>query len=314
MSNIALMKGSSLLVATVLCFITCNAFGKKLYQYKDDDGHWNYTDKPPATEQEVKVRQLDVKAKQRIWLIKSGDSEQPYYAIQNDFAGPVEIMFTFSVRENVSAYPELPRKYVLGSGLSGKLFKINANSQQMPWRFSVDYKYTIGKPLDSYDSTYEYQPPFAPGQSFRISQAFNGSISHNDPYNQYAVDFSMPEGTAIHAAREGVVMAVESDFFRHGVDKKYLPEANSVRILHDDGSMAEYAHLELEKAVVFPGETVGKGQLIGYSGNTGFSSGPHLHFAIQYNKGMQLVSVPFSFTTSSGNRFLPEMNKTLQGF
>jgi murein DD-endopeptidase MepM/ murein hydrolase activator NlpD len=202
----------------------------------------------------------------------------------------------------------------LDSGLSEKLFKINANSQQIPWRFLVNYKYTIGKPLDSYESTYDYQPPFAPAQSFRISQAFNGSISHNDPYNQYAVDFSMPEGTAIHAAREGVVMAVESDFFRHGVDKKYLPEANSVRILHDDGSMAEYAHLELEKAVVFPGEKVGKGQLIGYSGNTGFSSGPHLHFSIQYNKGMELVSVPFSFTTSDGNRFLPEINKTLQGF
>ncbi len=84
-----------------------------------------------------------------------------------------------------------------------------------------------------------------------------------------------------------------------------------MRILHGDGSMAIYAHLALEKARVYPGLKVSSGQLIGFSGNTGFTIGPHLHFAVQINKDMELVSVPFKFTGLDGVAREPVENTDL---
>jgi murein DD-endopeptidase MepM/ murein hydrolase activator NlpD len=103
------------------------------------------------------------------------------------------------------------------------------------------------------------------------------------------------------AARSGVVMQVESGFDKAGSNrKKYAERANLVRIIHDDGTMALYAHLQENGVYVKVGERVGVGQQIGASGNTGFSSGPHLHFAVQVNRGMQLLSIPFRLAEPAG--------------
>ena len=128
----------------------------------------------------------------------------------------------------------------------------------------------------------------------RIDQGYGGSFSHVDPQNRYALDFAANEGTPVLAAREGVVMQVESDFDKAGLNReKYGGRANFVRIVHDDGSMALYAHLKPEGVLVRTGQRVRAGQRIGLSGNTGFTTGPHLHFAVQVNRGMRLESIPF---------------------
>ena len=89
-------------------------------------------------------------------------------------------------------------------------------------------------------------------------------------------------------------MQVESDFSKAGLTKKaYGGRANFVRILHDDGTMALYAHLKTDGVLVRVGQQVQAGQQIGLSGNTGFTTGPHLHFAVQVNRGMRLISIPF---------------------
>ena len=103
------------------------------------------------------------------------------------------------------------------------------------------------------------------------------------------------------AARAGVVMQVESDFDKAGLNReKYGGRANFVRILHDDGTMALYAHLKPEGVMVRVGQRVQAGQQIGLSGNTGFTTGPHLHFAIQVNRGMRLESIPFRMNGPRG--------------
>ncbi|MCW0463310.1 hypothetical protein NB705_000383 [Xanthomonas sacchari] len=95
------------------------------------------------------------------------------------------------------------------------------------------------------------------------------------------------------AARAGVVMEVRDDFRESGTDPRLGQAANLVRVVHADGSMAIYAHLAPGGVQVRVGQAVQRGDRLGLSGNTGLSSGPHLHFAVQLNRGLRLESVPF---------------------
>jgi len=308
----------SLLFFILLSLCSFNAAAKKLYKYQDEQGTWHFTDKPTAAEQKqtelkLEVRQLKVAPKQLVWLLQSGEERHPKFYIRNDYAGPVEVEIDFSEQDNVRATPDLPRLFVIESGKSDTLFEINPSNELEAWKLGLKYRYIIGSPLAHYSSTANYLPPIAPNTSFQISQAFGGSFSHTDEQNKYAVDIVMPIGTPVHAARSGIVLEAEDDFYKGGTNKAYSSEANNIRILHDDGSMAIYAHLELEKAQVYPGLAVTAGQLIGYSGNTGFSTGPHLHFAVQINRGMRLVSVPFTFINQQGLAEEPAVNAWLKG-
>ena len=136
-------------------------------------------------------------------------------------------------------------------------------------------------------------PPLRQPRS-QIDQGFDGQFSHDDEENRYALDFAADIGTPVMAARAGMVMQVESDFSKAGLKKdSYSGRANFVRILHDDGTMALYAHLKTGGVLARVGQQVQAGQRIGLSGNTGFTTGPHLHFAVQVNRGMRLVAIPF---------------------
>ena len=132
--------------------------------------------------------------------------------------------------------------------------------------------------------------------TLRIQQAWGGQFSHADDENRHAVDFAVPVGTAVLAARDGVVMQSEAGFgdAEPGEEAEDLASrANFIRILHDDGTMALYAHLQRAGVLVRPGQRVRRGEAIGLSGNTGRSTAPHLHFVVQANRGMRLQSVPF---------------------
>ena len=73
-----------------------------------------------------------------------------------------------------------------------------------------------------------------------------------------------------------------------------------------------YGHLDPERRRVHVGQHVRVGQVIALSGDTGFTSGPHLHFCVQVNSDMQLVAVPFQFT-AAGATFTPVQGQMLGG-
>lgn len=167
--------------------------------------------------------------------------------------------------------------------------------------YALSYSFARGDPLTArHDDDHRYLLPFAHGTKHRLSQGFNGSFSHYGE-NAYAVDFEMPEGTPVHAARAGMVVEVKADSRRGGPSTAYNADANYILIAHADGSFGNYAHLRFGGVLVEPGEWVEAGQQIGYSGNTGRSTGPHLHFDVRLpiaDGSMQ--SVPFVFQGARG--------------
>ena len=90
----------------------------------------------------------------------------------------------------------------------------------------------------------------------------------------------MPQGTNVCAIRDGIVIFIKANSNIGGADKKFYEDANAVIIYHNDGTMANYAHFKQNGVVVKLGDNVKQGDLIGCSGNTGFSSGPHLHLDV----------------------------------
>ncbi len=139
--------------------------------------------------------------------------------------------------------------------------------------------------------------PFAPGMAYVVCQGGNGTISHSG-YQQYAIDWSMPEGTPIHAARGGIVVKTETAHAAGGADPAYSDQANFVSMVHDDGTVGEYVHLRQDGVAVSVGDRVNAGQLLGYSGNTGWSTAPHLHFRIHRPINTREVeSIPLLFST-----------------
>ena len=137
---------------------------------------------------------------------------------------------------------------------------------------------------------FRYRYPWR-GGPFRLSQGPLGGYSHFTREGRYAMDIAMPEGTPIIAARGGMVIKTENRQVGRGTH----PSGNFVRILHPDGTMAVYLHLMHRSVLVDEGQRVAQGALLGRSGNTGRSSGPHLHFVVQRAVGLAMESIPFQF-------------------
>ncbi len=125
--------------------------------------------------------------------------------------------------------------------------------------------------------SYEYELPFKKGEEYRVSQGYGGLFTHR---NIAAIDFAMPAGTPVCAAREGTVHSYKSDSDEGGISSKYKNKSNYVIIKHDDGSFGCYWHLQKDAVFVKRGR-IQKGQQIGLSGATGQVLRPHLHFSVK---------------------------------
>ncbi|MEE9149593.1 MAG: M23 family metallopeptidase [Candidatus Tectomicrobia bacterium] len=292
------------------------ALSAKLYKYQDADGTWHFSDTPPETSQSVKTEQLRIHhTPPKVLVRQRGARHQPIFYATNTYNGPVELEVSLQDIRNISTSRPLPARFTIPALSEMPTLALWPTRQRRAWSYKYSYRYVVGDPKAQHKPRKPYRPPFASGQAYRISQAFNGPYSHHISGNHYAVDIVMPEGAPVHAARAGIVMDITRDFFTAGTDmQEYGQRANIVRILHDDGTMAIYAHLKLESNRVSPGMFVSAGRVLAESGNTGFSTGPHLHFAIQKNTGMQIASVPFQFEGSHGQGIIPYEGMVLTAY
>jgi murein DD-endopeptidase MepM/ murein hydrolase activator NlpD len=155
----------------------------------------------------------------------------------------------------------------------------------LPFISFSQYQYSIndlknGKFKD--DSNYIYTLPFEYRKKVFLIQAYDSKFSHKD---EKALDFKVKQGTKVCAARDGVVTGIRKDSDKGGLKPENISDGNYVTIQHNDGSVAWYWHLQKDGVMVNEGDTVKTGQVIGLSGNTGYSAFPHLHFEVQGKDG-----------------------------
>ncbi|AWH55522.1 M23 family peptidase [Stenotrophomonas sp. ESTM1D_MKCIP4_1] len=214
--------------------------------------------------------------------------------IDNPLAGPVQIELRPAPG---SAIDGLPLRSLVQGG--GSLVVGHLPAPADGRSLEVRLQSVPGNPAARAEDV-AYRLPFEAPQ-LRVDQAPNGRFSHQDEENRDAVDFALPQATLVMAAREGTVMQVQDGFKANGQDRaRDAGRANFIRILHSDGSMALYGHLQAGGMRVRPGQAVQAGQPIGLSGNSGYSTAPHLHFVVQVNRGMGLRSVPVRIFTAQG--------------
>ena len=155
--------------------------------------------------------------------------------------------------------------------------RVAASSQWSAAMSRADVR--LGRIDADHDNDYLYRLPYGDGVSFPIIQGYGAKLSHHG-VERFALDFGMPVGTWVHAAREGVVVLVEDSHGFGCAREECAALANFVVVLHSDGTTGEYFHLEQGSAVVRVGDRVARGQRIARSGDTGFSTTPHLHFGV----------------------------------
>lgn len=134
----------------------------------------------------------------------------------------------------------------------------------------------LGFPVTSPVVTQYYGPTKFAARAYRTQ--FHGGV-----------DFSARVGTPIYAVADGMVWRTDNNDKGTSRWKKYQ-YGRYILIKHENNLSTLYAHLS--RAVVKNGDIVKAGDLIGYSGNTGYATGPHIHLGVYWSASMEFKSIP----------------------
>ncbi|MGC7836964.1 M23 family metallopeptidase [Pseudomonas wayambapalatensis] len=279
----------SLLVASapgmaMTLYSTTDTFGVASYSYQPSPGARAMALREPM------VERLDDQVRLHPEALVGGVR----FSARNDLFAPVEVELRLEglVNARDGNAPRLVRRVL--APRSTQVLSVVMASPGSQLKYRAKLRHAMGDPAQR-PQAYRYPFPWR-GGPFRLSQGPNGRYSHFGPKGRYAMDIALPEGTPIIAARGGVVVKMENRQTERGNN----PSGNFVRILHADGTMGVYLHLMRGSVVVAEGQRVAQGEVLGKSGNTGNSSGPHLHFVVQRNVGLALESIPYRFDRPIG--------------
>jgi murein DD-endopeptidase MepM/ murein hydrolase activator NlpD len=247
----------------------------------------------------------------RISTQKEGD--KTHFVVENLQYADVTVTIEIELK-NLKASQAVPYTATIPPRGKADVFDLTPENPKQDSSWSYTYYATWGSLSVEHDNSYVYALPFPSGMAFPVSQGFHGKYSHMGG-DCFSIDFKMPEGTPVLAARGGTVVGTKDDSSKGGGDKKYEWDANYILIRHSDGTLGHYVHLKKGGVRVKIGDVVEPGQWIGLSGNTGHSTGAHLHFAVfKASSGKQRETIPIKYYT---DRVLAEVlseGKTYKAF
>lgn len=303
------------IAALVICGV---AAAQALYKYRGENGEWIYSDRPPDDGQEVvEVRSLTPSTpKSGINIRYEMDGTDVQLVANNEFFAPVELVLDFvTIRGVEFPNPDDRLRWVVPARSELMLVSLGMLDDAVSPFIEYSYQFLVGDPTAQHSPPRPYRVPFAIAVDHPVSQAFPDAVTHITPDSRHAVDIAMPVGTDIFAARSGTVFDVSAKNFKGGTDAvRDMSLANVVRILHADGTYAVYAHLNLNSIRVRVGDYVERGEYIAESGNTGYSSGPHLHFVVVRNVGLAMKSVPVEFEGADSRPVAPATGQLLTAY
>lgn len=235
------------------------------------------------------------------WACAGVDKSDNGFAIwmANEKAWPITMTLSLNTRnlqDHTGQRDEFEFTRVLAPNTKLKVADLRKIKPAAAVSRNYSFQWTVGDMHAKHNDAVLYRLPYAKGKTYYVVQGYNGGYSHRGA-SRFALDFMMPEGTPVHAARTGVVVDVTEQHTLGGADPKYSQYANFVVVLHNDGTTGEYYHLQHQGAAVAVGDKIETGELLGFSGNTGFSSLPHLHFAVyraRPNGGYESIKVDFA--------------------
>ncbi len=242
-----------------------------------------------------------------VWGEQQEDNSYRFYARNSHFI-PMYISVSFQQLISLAPSVDLPWTGAISPDTDELfLFTLEPTTTRGRVGYNLVYSFAEGNPETArHNDDHLYLFPFEHGTKHRITQGYNGNFSHFGE-NQYAVDFNLDEGTPVYAARGGIVVRVKEDSRVGGPTAAYADRGNLIMVAHDDGSFGNYVHLRYRGAEVEVGDRVEAGDLIGYSGNTGISSGPHLHFDVRIPLPTgRMQSIPFLFRGPDGEAVQPQ--------
>lgn len=243
--------------------------------------------------------------------IKTADGFE--YFVTNNTLVPYTIRLTFSEMKNLTASVggKTFDRVIPAHSEHYKILELHQKEAEKSTSVDFSYTYTIGDPHLEIDKNFPYLLPFKHGNKIRVGQGNNGAGTHT---GINAIDFNLDIGDTVYAARAGVVIDTKEDSNTGGYEPKFEPYGNYIKVYHEDGTIGSYVHLKQNGSLVSKGDKIEKGQIIGISGNTGWSSGPHLHFMVSQNKDFKSISLPIKFMNYEGELFIPQESKSYYGY
>ena len=212
---------------------------------------------------------------------------------------PITYTLRIRTRDLVVEGPETVTR-TLAPNESEQVMVLNNENQRNKGNYRYSYDWTVGDKDAAHDDDHIYSLPYSSGRSYRVIQGYGSRFSHTG-LEEFAIDLDMAVGTPVHAARAGVVARVEEAHSKGCWKDGCGKFANYIVILHSDGTTGEYYHLSENGALVDEGDIVTQGQKIGFSGNTGHTTMPHLHFAVyRATEWGSTQSIPVRFQGADG--------------
>ncbi len=248
-------------------------------------------------------QKLNKKKKVTLEAVDVGKYINIYVKNMNPYSITLRIKESY---ENLSFDKRVKKVFPLKSGEKREYIRLYKLRGAISYSYNYSYSWIIGSVDAVHDDEYIYRLPYAKGTSHMVTQGFNGVTTHNG-HSQYAIDFGMPVGTKLYASRDGVVVKTKENSNRGGYNKKFSSSGNYITIEHSDSTFATYYHLKKNGVVVDVGQKVNRGDLIAYSGNTGYSSGPHLHLAIfKANTATSTKTIPIKLLSQNSIINIPK--------